>query len=51
MEATRVAAPPFAETARGAWLADGFATFGLTDVHTDEVGNVSAFVLDYASRL
>ena len=40
MEATRVAAPPFGETARGLWLADRFRELGLTDVQVDEVGNV-----------
>jgi hypothetical protein len=40
MEATRVAAPPFGESARGAWLADRFRELGLIDVQTDEVGNV-----------
>jgi len=40
MEATRIAAPPFAEGARGAWLADRFRDLGLVDVHADEVGNV-----------
>jgi tripeptide aminopeptidase len=40
MEATRIAAPPFAEGARGAWLADRFRDLGLVDVHVDEVGNV-----------
>src|SRR6202453_702827 len=40
MEATRVAAPPFAETARCAWLADRFHELGLNDVQMDEVGNV-----------
>jgi acetylornithine deacetylase/succinyl-diaminopimelate desuccinylase-like protein len=40
MEATKVAAPPFGEAARGAWLADRFRELGLTDVQVDEVGNV-----------
>ncbi|MGB7330604.1 MAG: M20/M25/M40 family metallo-hydrolase [Terriglobales bacterium] len=40
MEATRVAAPPFGEAARGAWLADRFHDLGLNDVQVDEVGNV-----------
>src|SRR5271163_4302812 len=40
MEATRVAAPPFGEAARGAWLAERFRDFGLNDVRVDEVGNV-----------
>ncbi|MGC2517457.1 MAG: M20/M25/M40 family metallo-hydrolase [Terriglobales bacterium] len=40
MEATKVAAPPFGEAARGAWLADRFRELGLIDVQVDEVGNV-----------
>ncbi len=40
MEATRVAAPPFGEAARGAWLAERFREIGLHDVQMDEVGNV-----------
>ncbi len=40
MEATKVAAPPFGEAARGAWLADRFRELGLSDVQVDEVGNV-----------
>jgi tripeptide aminopeptidase len=38
--ATKVAAPPFGEAARGAWLADRFRELGLADVQVDEVGNV-----------
>jgi len=40
IEATKVAAPPFGEAARGAWLADRFRELGLSDVQVDEVGNV-----------
>jgi tripeptide aminopeptidase len=40
MEATKVAAPPFGEAARGDWLADRFRELGLSDVQVDEVGNV-----------
>jgi tripeptide aminopeptidase len=40
LEATRVAAPPFGEAARGAWLAERFRELGLADVQIDEVGNV-----------
>src|ERR1035437_9779698 len=40
MEATKVAAPPFGEAARGAWLAGRFRELGLSDVQVDEVGNV-----------
>jgi tripeptide aminopeptidase len=50
MEATRVAAPPFGEGARGAWLADRFRELGLTDVQLDEVGNVFGIRPGYANR-
>jgi acetylornithine deacetylase/succinyl-diaminopimelate desuccinylase-like protein len=50
MEATRVAAPPFGETARGAWLADRFRELGLIDVQVDEVGNVFGVRPGYGSR-
>src|SRR3984957_11254062 len=50
MEATRVAAPPFGEAARGAWLADRFREFGLIDVHVDEGGNVFGVRPGYGNR-
>src|SRR5271165_3892695 len=50
MEATRLAAPPFAEGPRGAWLADRFRELGLADVHVDEVGNVFGVRPGYVSR-
>src|SRR5271157_201100 len=50
MEATRIAAPPFGEAARGAWLADRFRELGLTDVQVDEVGNVFGVRPGYGSR-
>jgi len=50
MEATRVAAPPFGESARGAWLADRFRELGLNDVQVDEVGNVFGVHPGYGSR-
>ena len=40
MEVARIAAPPFGEAARGAWLAERFCELGLSDVQADEVGNV-----------
>ncbi|MBA3912342.1 MAG: M20/M25/M40 family metallo-hydrolase [Acidobacteriales bacterium] len=39
-EITAIAAPPFGEGERGAWLAKRFAELGLEDVHRDAVGNV-----------
>src|SRR5271169_5452837 len=50
MEVTRVAAPPFGESARGAWLADRFRELGLNDVRVDEVGNVFGIHPGYGSR-
>jgi tripeptide aminopeptidase len=40
LDLARIAAPPFGEGARGAWLARKFKELGLEPVHTDEVGNV-----------
>ena len=40
LEMARIAAPPFGEAARGAWLAERFQELGLDDVHTDDVGNI-----------
>jgi len=39
-EMARIAAPPFGESARGAWLAERFREVGLDDVRIDDVGNV-----------
>jgi tripeptide aminopeptidase len=50
MEATRLAAPPFGEGTRAAWLAERFHELGLTDVHLDEVGNVFGVRPGYGSR-
>jgi len=50
MEATRVAAPPFGESVRGAWLAGRFHELGLIDVQVDEVGNVFGVRPGYGSR-
>src|SRR5580698_192178 len=40
LDAARVPAPPFGETARGEWLQERFRALGLEDVRVDEVGNV-----------
>ncbi len=40
MEMARIAAPPFGEPARAAWLADRFREVNLDDVRIDDVGNV-----------
>jgi len=49
-EVTRVAAPPFGESNRGAWLADRFRELGLVNVQVDEVGNVFGVRPGYGSR-
>ena len=36
----RIAAPPFGESARAAWLSERFREVGLDDVRIDDVGNV-----------
>jgi tripeptide aminopeptidase len=50
MEVARIAAPPFGEAARGTWLADRFREIGLSDVETDEVGNVFAVHPGFGGR-
>jgi acetylornithine deacetylase/succinyl-diaminopimelate desuccinylase-like protein len=40
MEMARIAAPPFGESARGAWLQERFREIGLDDIRIDDVGNV-----------
>jgi tripeptide aminopeptidase len=40
LEMARIAAPPFGESARGAWLAERFRELSLDDVRIDDVGNV-----------
>src|SRR6202167_2797427 len=40
VEMARIAAPPFGESARAAWLAERFREVGLDDVRIDDVGNV-----------
>jgi tripeptide aminopeptidase len=40
LEIARIAAPPFGEATRGAWLKERFDELELEDVHVDEVGNV-----------
>src|SRR5580693_178020 len=50
MEMARIAAPPFGESARGAWLAERFREVGLDDVRIDDVGNVFAVHPGFGSR-
>ena len=40
LEVTSIAAPPWGEAARSAWLKARFSDSALTDVHQDELGNV-----------
>ena len=40
MEVAGIAAPPFGESVRAAWLADRFRELGLQEVAIDEAGNV-----------
>ncbi|RRA49519.1 M20/M25/M40 family metallo-hydrolase [Acidipila sp. EB88] len=40
LECVAIPAPPFAESARAAWIAARFEALGLADVHQDEAGNV-----------
>jgi acetylornithine deacetylase/succinyl-diaminopimelate desuccinylase-like protein len=42
LEFVRIPAPPFNESARAAWFLDRFHSLGLTNVHTDDEGNVLA---------
>jgi tripeptide aminopeptidase len=50
MEVARIPAPPFGEAARSVWLADRFREIGLSEVETDQVGNVFAVHAGYGSR-
>ena len=42
LEVTSIAAPPWGEAARSAWLEARFDDLALSDVHQDELGNVFA---------
>jgi tripeptide aminopeptidase len=42
LEIVRIPAPSFGEAARAAWFFDRFGQLGLTNIHTDDVGNVLA---------
>ena len=44
LELVRIAAPPFGEQARSAWIAERFAEIGLSEIRTDSLGNVMGFV-------
>ncbi|PYX67210.1 MAG: peptidase M20, partial [Acidobacteria bacterium] len=50
MEMARIPAPPFGESARGAWLAERFREVGLDDVRIDDVGNVFGTHPGFGSR-
>lgn len=40
MQLAAIPGPPFGESQRAAWVAERFRELGLSEVHTDEVGNV-----------
>ena len=42
LDLVRIPAPPFGESARAAWVLDRFHHLGLTNIHTDDEGNVLA---------
>jgi len=44
MAVVAIPAPPFGEQARAKWLAGRFVEIGLSDVRTDDVGNVLGFL-------
>src|SRR5215469_6296074 len=44
MEVVAIPAPPFGEQARAKWLAGQFVDAGLSDVLTDDIGNVLGFL-------
>src|SRR5246127_488050 len=50
MEMARIPAPPFGESARGAWLAERFREVGLDDVRIDDVGNIFGTHPGFGSR-
>ena len=50
MAAAQIAAPPFGEAARGAWLAERFRELGLSEVQIDEAGNVFGVQPGYGGR-
>jgi tripeptide aminopeptidase len=42
LDLVRIPAPPFGESVRAAWVLDCFHHLGLTNIHTDDEGNVLA---------
>jgi tripeptide aminopeptidase len=50
MEMVRIPAPPFGESARGAWLSERFREVGLDDVRIDDVGNVFGIHPGFGNR-
>jgi len=51
LEAVRIPAPPFGESARAAWFFDRFQALGLTNVHIDDAGNALAELAPDSSNL
>jgi len=50
LDAARIAAPPFGEGPRAAWLVERFREIGLTEVETDKIGNVFGIHPGYGNR-
>jgi len=50
LEMARIAAPPFGEGVRAAWLVERFREVGLDDVRVDDVGNVFGIHPGYGRR-
>ncbi|MFT8311269.1 MAG: M20/M25/M40 family metallo-hydrolase [Sporolactobacillus sp.] len=44
IELTSIPAPPFKESEKAVWMVHRFQTLGLTDVHTDDEGNVMGLI-------
>src|ERR1700676_5774846 len=45
-ELVQIPAPPFGEELRSQWIAERFRAAGLTEIHTDAVGNVFGIIAD-----
>jgi acetylornithine deacetylase/succinyl-diaminopimelate desuccinylase-like protein len=50
LELAQIPGPPFGESARSAWLAERFQDLGLSEIQTDEVGNVFGVHPGYGKR-
>jgi acetylornithine deacetylase/succinyl-diaminopimelate desuccinylase-like protein len=50
LELAQIPGPPFGESARSSWLAERFLDLGLSEIQTDEVGNVFGVHPGYGKR-